>query len=285
MLYEFGLYPVELPGQVPELTESSRLILWHDNQVLMNDYDIAWQLDEHEFLQDSLEYVARLNGKDYFTAVADGIDSADLTKSLRDIAFFNETAFMLCGRARAHLEWRDQHRFCSRCAAPLVQVEHEFAMQCEPCRMRFYPRISPCVIVLITNGRKVLLAQGERHQSSGWYSTIAGFIESGESAEQAVVREVKEEVNVDIQNICYMNSQAWPFPNQLMLGFHAEYAGGEIIPAPGEIAQADWFDINDLPKHPPAQSILCIENTQRLQRKPPSMQQRQYLITQQRLET
>jgi NAD+ diphosphatase len=111
------------------------------------------------------------------------------------------------------------------------------------------------MIVLITDGENVLLAQGEKHKEQGWYGAIAGFIESGESAEQAVVREVKEEVNLSIKNIRYLNSQAWPFPNQLMLGFLADYESGIVQPAKGEIADARWFSIYDLPKHPPAISI------------------------------
>ncbi len=255
MLYEFGLYPIEFPSAAPELDGESRLILWQNNQVLMNDRDIAWRLNDRQFEHLSLEYVARLNGKDYFTALSAEQESDDQIYGLREIAEFNETAFMLCSRARAHLDWRDQHRFCSRCGQPLTQVQAEFSMQCEPCRMRFYPRIAPCIIVLVTHGRKVLLAQGEKRRGSGWYGAIAGFIESGESAEQAVAREVKEEINVDITNIEYMNSQSWPFPNQLMLGFQAEYVSGEVIPAIGEIADAQWFDIDELPEHPPMLSI------------------------------
>jgi NAD+ diphosphatase len=255
MLYELGMHRIELPGAVPTPTAESRVILWHENQVVMNGVDISWPFSGAAIDQNPCEFVGTLNGKAYFTSSISELSATADLRSLRDIAFIGETAFMLCGRARAHLDWRTQHRFCSQCGQSVQQVAQEFAMECVPCRLRFYPRISPCIIVLITHGRRVLLAQGEKHREQGWYSTLAGFIESGESAEQAVIREVKEEVNVDVKNIRYLNSQAWPFPNQLMLGFSAEYAGGDIIPAIGEIADAAWFDIDELPKHPPSISI------------------------------
>jgi NAD+ diphosphatase len=257
MLYELGDHDIALPGKSPVLGQGMRLILWQDGQIVMNGPDIAWPYEElskaHEL--DQPLYVAKVNGRHYFTAALGEAPAGASSHSLRDIAFIGETQFMLCARARAHLEWRQQHKYCGQCAQPVQPVKHEFAMECVPCRLRFYPRISPCIIVLVTNGRKVLLAQGVKHREQGWYSTLAGFIESGESAEQAVIREVKEEVNVNVGNLQYMNSQAWPFPNQLMLGYFAEYQSGEIIPADGEIADAQWFDIENLPKHPPSISI------------------------------
>ena len=255
MLYELGAHRIELPGQGPEPDPNSRYILWYEDRIVLNGETVAWDGSRLPGDIHTLEFVALLNGHAYFTARLRFPDDTLATCTLRDVAYLGETQFMLCARARAHLDWVKQHRFCGQCGQPVTQVKGEFAKQCEPCRLRFYPRISPCIIVLITRGREVLLAQGEKHKEQGWYSTLAGFIESGESAEQAVMREVKEEVNVELRNLQYLNSQAWPFPNQLMLGFQAEYAGGEIVPAVGEIADARWFDIDDLPKIPPTISI------------------------------
>lgn len=256
MLYELGAHRIEMPGKAPPRDTESRYILWHDGQVVLNGDSIAWTGHSLPGNIQTCEFVAMLNGHAYFTAVLDAASASHRqTSSLREIAFLGETQFMMCARARAHLDWAQQHRFCGQCGQPVTVVAGEFAKQCQPCRLRFYPRISPCVIVLITRGREVLLAQGEKQRDRGWYSTLAGFIESGESAEQAVIREVREEVSVELTNLQYLNSQAWPFPNQLMLGFQAEYDGGEIIPAPGEIADAQWFDIDDLPKIPPTISI------------------------------
>lgn len=255
MLYELGAHTIELPGQAPVPDEQSRYILWWEDRVLLNGDSLAWEGSRLPGDIHSVEFVALLNGHAYFTARIDVPLQNLKSCTLRDVAYLGETQFMLCARARAHLDWVVQHRYCGQCGQSVTQVTGEFAKQCLDCRLRFYPRISPCIIVLITRGREVLLAQGDKHREQGWYSTLAGFIESGESAEQAVMREVKEEVNVELTNLQYLNSQAWPFPNQLMLGFQAEYAGGTIVPAEGEIADARWFDIDELPKIPPAISI------------------------------
>lgn len=253
MLYEFGLHNIELPGKAPKIDAASRVVLWHDGQVVMNAEDISWPYSEVEDKATSIEFVCLLNNKAYFSAHTNS--SVSKLLSLRDIAFLGETQFMICARAKAHHDWRSEHKYCGKCGQPSTQVANEFALQCAPCRLRFYPRIAPCIIVLVTQGEQVLLAQGVKHREQGWYGCIAGFIESGESAEQAVAREVKEEVNIEVDRIEYQNSQAWPFPNQLMLGYTAEYAGGVLTPAAGEIADAQWFDINELPKHPPSISI------------------------------
>jgi len=110
------------------------------------------------------------------------------------------------------------------------------------------------MIVLITRGDEVLLARSPRFVP-GVYSTLAGFAEPGESAEECLIREVREEVQVEVQNIQYVGSQCWPFPHSMMLGFHAEYAGGEIVPQADEIEDAQWFNIHSLPPLPASRSI------------------------------
>jgi NAD+ diphosphatase len=127
-------------------------------------------------------------------------------------------------------------------------------MRCEPCGTLNYPRIAPCVIVLVTRGEELLLARNVNFPRP-MYSTLAGFIEAGESVEETLVREVREEVGVDVCNLRYFQSQSWPFPNQLMLGFFADYAGGEIVCDPTEIADARWFHHRELPMIPPAASV------------------------------
>lgn len=127
-------------------------------------------------------------------------------------------------------------------------------MLCPNCDFIAYPQLYPCIIVLVTRGRQLLLAHSP-HFLQAVYSTLAGFIEPGESAEDAVKREVKEEVNLNIKNIRYIYSQPWPFPNSLMLGFLAEYEGGEIQIDHQEIEDAQWFEPENLPKLPLALSI------------------------------
>lgn len=150
--------------------------------------------------------------------------------------------------------WAREHRFCGSCGAANVQVPGERAMHCTVCDLRAYPRISPSMIVLITRGDEILLARSPRFVT-GVYSTLAGFAEPGESAEDCVVREVREEVQLEVKNIRYVGSQCWPFPHSMMLGFHAEYAGGDIVPQADEIEDAQWFNVNALPPLPMSRSI------------------------------
>ncbi len=150
--------------------------------------------------------------------------------------------------------WAREHRFCGSCGQAMTQIRWERAMYCQPCDLRSYPRISPSMIVLITRGDEVLLARSPRFVT-GVYSTLAGFAEPGESAEDCLVREVREEVSVEVKNIQYVGSQCWPFPHSMMLGFHAEYAGGEIVMQPDEIEDAQWFNVHDLPPLPAGRSI------------------------------
>ena len=112
--------------------------------------------------------------------------------------------------------------------------------------------------MLVVDGERILLARNARYRT-GFYSCLAGFIEVGESAEDTVKREVKEEVGVEVNNIRYFKSQSWPFPSQLMLGFFANYESGDIVPEPGEIEEAGWYDIDNLPKVPSAQISVAGE--------------------------
>ena len=166
-----------------------------------------------------------------------------------------EAEFSLASRATQLIDWHKKHQFCGRCGAPNRVSGSEHALVCEPCAIRQYPRISPCVIVVVVSGSRCLLA---RHAS--WpeqrFSTLAGFIEAGESAEQALHREVFEEVGLEIHNIRYVGSQAWPFPGQLMLGYIAEAKTHEIRVDGKEIAQAEWFHYNQLPPTMAPPSIM-----------------------------
>lgn len=150
--------------------------------------------------------------------------------------------------------WAREHRFCGSCGQKMHQVPKERAMFCEACNLRSYPRISPSMIVLITRGEEILLARSPRFVT-GVYSALAGFAEPGESAEDCLIREVQEEVQVTVKNIQYVGSQCWPFPHSMMLGFHAEYAGGEIVPQADEIEDVQWFNVHDLPMLPAPRSI------------------------------
>jgi NAD+ diphosphatase len=166
----------------------------------------------------------------------------------------DEALFAVGGRAVAMVEWDVQHRFCGRCGQPTERAARERARRCTACNTPFYPRISPAVIVLVTRGDTMLLARAPRFPEP-FFSTLAGFVEPGESLEETLVREVEEEVGVAIHQIRYFGSQPWPFGRSLMIGFTAEYAGGELRVDGEEIAEAAWFTIDDLPRLPPRLSI------------------------------
>ncbi|MGE8360067.1 NAD(+) diphosphatase [Pseudomonas sp.] len=150
--------------------------------------------------------------------------------------------------------WARQNRFCGSCGGRMQPLSGERAMLCPDCDIHHYPRLSPSMIVLVTRGDEILLARSPRFVT-GVYSTLAGFVEPGESVEQCVAREVQEEVGVQVTNLQYLGSQGWPFPHSLMLGFHAEYAGGEIVMQADEIEDAQWFSVHELPPLPATRSI------------------------------
>lgn len=166
----------------------------------------------------------------------------------------DDSTFRLLGVAQQLDIWHDTHRFCGRCGQPTQVRLDERAMECSACGNRQYPKLAPCIIVLVTRGEEVLLARSPNFRS-GFFSTLAGFIEPGESAEEALRREVMEEVGIEVEQLEYLGSQNWPFPNSLMLGFHARYAGGEIVPQPGEIEEAHWWHVDQLPAIPPGGTI------------------------------
>jgi NAD+ diphosphatase len=165
-----------------------------------------------------------------------------------------DARFMMAGRATQIVEWADTHRFCGRCATPTHRIPNERCMRCPKCGFLGYPRVAPAVIVLVTRGDEALLARGARFPGV-FYSTLAGFVEIGESLEDTIAREVREEVGIDVKAIRYFGSQAWPFPHSLMVGYFAEWAGGEIQPDGSEILDARWYRTDDLPAIPPRLSI------------------------------
>lgn len=162
--------------------------------------------------------------------------------------------FAIAGRAVQIAAWDRNHQFCGHCSARTDYLPSERATRCPNCGLMNFPRLSPAVIVRINRGPELLLARN-RNFVGGFYSIIAGFVEPGESLEEAVVREVAEETSIQIKNLRYHGSQPWPYPNSLMLGFTAEYAGGEIHIDESELADAGWFRWDALPMVPQQISI------------------------------
>ncbi|MCP5096807.1 MAG: NAD(+) diphosphatase [Chloroflexi bacterium] len=170
----------------------------------------------------------------------------------------DEDYLWLAGRAVQIIDWDRTHQFCSRCGTPTKTMPHERAKKCSNCEFTTYPRLAPAVIVrvdrLINDEPHILLARNHRFPA-GFYSVLAGFVEPGETLEECVHREIKEEVGIDVTDICYFGSQPWPFPHSLMIAYTAVYAGGDLVLEPEEIDEAEWFSANNLPQIPPAMSI------------------------------
>ena len=166
----------------------------------------------------------------------------------------DENLFWIAARAVQIIDWDRTHQFCGRCGIELKMKTTERAKECPQCGLLHFPRLAPAIIVLVERGNELLLARS-RHFLPGMYSVLAGFVEPGESLEEAVVREVKEEVGMDVKDIKYFGSQPWPFPHSLMIGFTATYAGGQISLDDSEIEEAGWFTADNLPRIPSKISI------------------------------
>jgi NAD+ diphosphatase len=162
-------------------------------------------------------------------------------------------SWMLAGRAVQLVEWARTSRFCGRCGTPTVLATKERAATCPRCGLNAYPRLAPAIIVTVERGGEILLGQGRGFQ--GMYSALAGFAEPGETLEETVRREVREEVGVEVGVVRYFDSQPWPFPHSLMIGFSATWLSGEIQIDGEEIVDARWFRPPDLPPIPPPLSI------------------------------
>ena len=160
----------------------------------------------------------------------------------------------LAARAKQMLGWDLATRFCGACATPTELAPGEPARICPACGQRYYSQIAPAIMCLVRRDNELLLARSP-HFRPGMYSALAGFVEAGESVEACVHREVCEETGIRVTNLRWFASQPWPFPQSLMLAFHADYAGGEIVPQAGEIEDAQWFGLDRLPELPAPVSI------------------------------
>lgn len=170
------------------------------------------------------------------------------------MSLLDETHYEVSARALQILNWERDHQFCGRCGCATSSHTKEMAKHCDQCDLLFYPRLSPCVIMIVTRGDEILLAHNPLFPAR-YYSALAGFVEVGESIESALRREVFEEVGIKVGKLEYFGSQPWPFPGQIMIGFVAEYESGEIAVDGVEIEDANWYRFDDLPFVPPISTL------------------------------
>ncbi|MEP7062955.1 MAG: NAD(+) diphosphatase [Betaproteobacteria bacterium] len=204
-------------------------------------------------------YMGALDGRPCIAmTLADGGDTPPgFTQGGLRTLFFRipDTMLALAGRASQIVEWDRTHRYCGHCATPTHDRVDEYAKECPQCGLIAWPRVSPAMMALVTRGREMLLARSRRFANTSMYSALAGFVEAGETVEDCVVREVREEVGLEVAGLRYFGSQSWPFPHSLMIAFTAEYAGGDIRLDDDEIVEARWFSVDALPQMPPSVSI------------------------------
>lgn len=190
-------------------------------------------------------YIGRFKGKDTFIA---NIDEDDSFFDLREVYDIDKDIYLMATRAVLVRDWYISHQFCGRCGTGTVLDEKDMMLKCPSCDQMHYPRIAPAIIVAVRKGDELLMAKHSYHKTHR-YALVAGFVEPGEAIEEAVHREVAEEIGIKIKNLKYQKSQSWPFPNSLMLAFTAEYDSGEIKVDGDEIVKAKWFKKDEITRY------------------------------------
>lgn len=215
-------------------------------------------LSENQIAPDRVQYIGTLDSWPCYAAEFTGgsFDADNIKfKDLRALfGLMEEELIWIAGRANQLVDWSRTHQHCGVCGHLTEDKSDERAKICPQCGTVNYPRLSPAVIVAVLKDNQILLARNKRFRLP-FYSVLAGFVEPGETLEECVQREIREEVNIRVKNIRYFGSQPWPFPNSLMIAFVADYADGEIATDGLEIVEAAWFSKDELPQIPPKISI------------------------------
>lgn len=253
---------------VREIEDDAFVVVSHGGKSLLGDSSIGYRLPTMGDVRGNLDAYnvlltcGRLDGRPvYGIELSSEPDGSELPEKY---VFQSARCVFLQGnmdliaavcRARELVLWRNSHRYCGRCTRALHFSERDLALVCG-CGTRYYPQIAPAVIVAVSRneGQELLLAHNGRFED-GIYSLLAGFVEAGETLEQAIAREIREESGIEVKNIQYLCSQPWPFPNSLMLAFSAEYAGGEAKPDGVELTDLGWFTKDSLPTLPGGGSV------------------------------
>lgn len=212
----------------------------------------------HEALR--TQYLGQLDDRHCFSAElpadADSSDGFRYVNLHMLYATFDDVTHALAGRAVQIVEWDRTHQYCGACAVPTEHSKTDRSRSCPSCKIPMYPRLAPAMIVAVERGNEILLGRSP-HFPPGILSVLAGFVEPGESAEEAVVREVFEETKIVVRDVEYFSSQAWPFPNSLMLGFRAQYESGDIEVDGEEIEEAGWYAADAMPSYFPGKVSIA----------------------------
>lgn len=245
----------KIPPQIP-------CLFYHDDKILVlkqNDEFILPHYQQLNFILNT-QSVFFMDADDGTRLLVADLSDAHIPdeftlENMKSIYhYFNKLERNWIAKTFGYVHWYRKHRFCGICARPTEMAVNEYAMICPNCHYHYYPKLNPSMIVLVHRFDEILLARSP-HFPPQMYSALAGYVSPGESVEETVIREVKEEVGIEIKNIRYFCSQAWPFPNTLMLGYYAEYASGDLQIDNKEIEAAGWYTQNNLPQIPRSISI------------------------------
>mgnify|MGYP001439217006 FL=1 len=241
------------------------LIIFNNNKILYEPNLQTFLLQENLLnieIKDHLYIGIGNNGNDiYAVDISNSNDDVNIgyesivEYDLRHLLVISKSDdILLMGRANQLLHWIRSNKYSGYSGELNKFNSKEQALYCPQTSSMIYPLISPCVLALVTKGNEILLARNNLFPE-GLFSVLAGFVEVSESAEETVMREVMEEVSIRVKNIQYIGSQPWPFPSQLMLGFKCEYESGDLVIDEEEIAEANWYNVDQLPLIPPESSL------------------------------
>jgi NAD+ diphosphatase len=246
--------------QYHEIADEDFLLCYRDNAVLLkksgDDYELPRKRDFIEAVESPV-YLFSINSKHCFGVVESHENQASLEfHDIFTLRNLKNKEFAWIGSVGYQLmTWYNNNRYCGRCGSRTELKKEERAIVCPECSLVNFPKILPAIIVAITCNNRILLAKG-RNYKGDFYALIAGYVDVGESIEETVVREVKEEVGLDVKNLKYYKSQPWPFSSSLMLGFTAQADDTQkIIIDEKEISEATWFERGNLPNHASGISI------------------------------
>ncbi len=239
------------PDAVPD---TPLLFAFRGRELLLDEHGqlpSVSQIDANGIEAVRTQYLGRLGATHCYSAELDDDEAEPAGFAFRDLRMaFGSLApdvHAVASRAVQIVDWDRSHQFCGRCGEKTELAESDRSRHCPGCKIPYYPKLSPAMIVRVERGDEILLARANNFPA-GIYSVLAGFVEPGESVEEAVVREVWEETRIVVENVRYYSSQPWPYPNSLMLGFTATYKEGEIDTShDAEIDDAGWFRADDLP--------------------------------------